>query len=117
MTSEKRHSEVTGIDLSVNRHTVGDNVKGPEWTKRGFQTPDLEQIWNRWGQGPMAGGRGGPRTGTHLAQGQSPQHGARGACSLLQPGGQRGQAVPCASGRASGKFRSHVLAGSRDKAL
>lgn len=73
MTSEKRHSEVTGIDLSGNRHTVGDNVKGPEWIKRGFQTPDLEQVWNRWGQGPMAGGRGGPRTGTHLAQGQSPR--------------------------------------------
>lgn len=38
------------------------------------------------------------------------------ACSPLEPGGQRGQDMPCPSGRASGKFRSHVPGGRREKA-
>lgn len=112
MTSEKRLSEVNGIELFVDRHKEsGAHFKGPEWVKGGFHTPDLGQLWNRWGQGHRAGGRGGLRAGTHLAQGQGHRARSPRACSPLQPGGQRGQAMPRASGRASGKLRSHVPGG------
>lgn len=68
-----------------------------------------EKSLKRSGQSPSSRSLG--RARAH--KGQKP---AGRAFSPLESGGQRGQDMPCPSGRASGKFRSHVPGGRREKA-
>ena len=90
MTSERRPSGFT-------RHrAVGEQPQQPGTASRelsGSRGASRPPTPSRWGQGPASTRRWGAGTRAHLAPGP--------ACSLPEPGGQRGQAMPCARGRAS----------------
>lgn len=87
----------------MNRHSSGGKtLRDPN----GLREPGTGQR-----QGPNSWRRGRARAPSKDWTKPTPGR----ACSPLEPGGQRGQDMPCSSGRASGKFRNHVPGRRRER--